>query len=1192
VINSAFTHTRITEVYVEKRPPFHEQLRYERELRGWSQADVAEKTGCDTKTVGRWESGEGLPRPYHRRVLCELFGKNAEELGLTGLTPKSKAVPASRSLDVEAEAGKHSPPLVLREDWDEAPQVMSLYGRERECSELEQWLEDHRCQVIAVLGMGGMGKTALVATVTTRMKESFDCIFWRSLQNAPPVELIVKQCLRFLSQQLPADLPADVDEQLPLLIQYLRSHRCLVVLDNAESILLAGQRTSRYREGYETYGKLIKLFGETQHQSCLLLTSREKPKEVARLEGKTSPVRSLSLSGIGQPAGQELLKDRGLFGSDEAWADLVDRYSGNPLALQLISEPIQEVFGGDIARFLREEVSAFGDVNDLLDQHFHRLSDEEQEIMYWLAIEREVVPLEELHENLAQPMPAGTLPEILASLRRRSMIETRGSAHFTLQPVIMEYVTSGLAERASREFVAEPMSIWISHALIKAKSKDYVRESQIRFLLAPVAQHLLSTLGKRGIEQRAKNLLSAQRQADTPQPGYLAGNVLNLLSYVGCDLRGFDFSHLTVRQAYLQNVSLPDVNFAHAHFVATVFTSTFGNALAIACSPGGNLLAIGTSTGEIWVYQVLRGTLLLTCQGHSDGVWGVAFSPDGHMLASSSDDQTIRLWDIDTGRCLHILRDHSNRVRSVTFSPDGRLLASGSDDQTIRLWDASTGHCLQTLQGHAGRVWSVAFEPGGKLLATGSTDQTIRVWDVATGDCINVLQGHSNWVRSLAFHPNGSQLVSASDDQTVRLWDVSSGRCLNILQGHTNRVWSAAFSPDGQTIASGSEDQTIRLWDADTGGCLKTLQGHTHGVRCVTFQADGRILVSGGDDQACRLWDIGTGYCLKTLQGYTNRVFSIAFGPDGGILASVGEDQQIRLWDVGSGNCLRTLQGSGQGGLVVAFSPDGHTLASGGQDQIVHLWDMGSGRCFQTLRGHTNWIRTVAFSPDGNLLASGGEDQTVRLWDVSTGQCLHTLKGHTNWVRTASFSPDGSQLASGSDDQTIRLWDVSSGLCLNTLQGHTNRVRSIAFSPHGDVLASGSEDQATFLWEASNGRCLRSLLGHSSRVRSIAFNPGGDMLASGSEDQTIRLWDGKTGRCLAILRGHTSRVRWVTFSPAGNLLASCSDDGTIKLWNIQTSDCLKTLYGDRPYERMNIAAIHGLTEAQKASLWELGAVER
>jgi len=66
------------------KPSPNLRLKRERELRGWSQADLAEKVGCDTKTVGRWESGDSNPRPYHRQPLCEIFGKNAEELGLIG----------------------------------------------------------------------------------------------------------------------------------------------------------------------------------------------------------------------------------------------------------------------------------------------------------------------------------------------------------------------------------------------------------------------------------------------------------------------------------------------------------------------------------------------------------------------------------------------------------------------------------------------------------------------------------------------------------------------------------------------------------------------------------------------------------------------------------------------------------------------------------------------------------------------------------------------------------------------------------------------------------------------------------------------------------------------------------------------------------------------------------------------------
>src|SRR5207248_7405276 len=61
---------------------FSQQLKRERELRSWSQADLASMVGTDPKTVNRWESGKRIPRPYLRRVLCELFGKSAEEFGL------------------------------------------------------------------------------------------------------------------------------------------------------------------------------------------------------------------------------------------------------------------------------------------------------------------------------------------------------------------------------------------------------------------------------------------------------------------------------------------------------------------------------------------------------------------------------------------------------------------------------------------------------------------------------------------------------------------------------------------------------------------------------------------------------------------------------------------------------------------------------------------------------------------------------------------------------------------------------------------------------------------------------------------------------------------------------------------------------------------------------------------------------
>ena len=65
----------------EQRKPNH-RLSRERRARGWTQRYVAEQLGADPNIVSRWESGERPPGPYYHQKLCELFGKNAKELGL------------------------------------------------------------------------------------------------------------------------------------------------------------------------------------------------------------------------------------------------------------------------------------------------------------------------------------------------------------------------------------------------------------------------------------------------------------------------------------------------------------------------------------------------------------------------------------------------------------------------------------------------------------------------------------------------------------------------------------------------------------------------------------------------------------------------------------------------------------------------------------------------------------------------------------------------------------------------------------------------------------------------------------------------------------------------------------------------------------------------------------------------------
>ena len=61
----------------------NEQLRHERQRRGWSRQYVAEQIGvADPKTIGRWERGVAFPSSYFLQRLCTLFGMLAADLGL------------------------------------------------------------------------------------------------------------------------------------------------------------------------------------------------------------------------------------------------------------------------------------------------------------------------------------------------------------------------------------------------------------------------------------------------------------------------------------------------------------------------------------------------------------------------------------------------------------------------------------------------------------------------------------------------------------------------------------------------------------------------------------------------------------------------------------------------------------------------------------------------------------------------------------------------------------------------------------------------------------------------------------------------------------------------------------------------------------------------------------------------------
>lgn len=324
-------------------------------------------------------------------------------------------------------------PGTLRLDWEEPIDVSVFYGRTKELTDLENSILKNRLAVLT--GMGGIGKTALVGKVweQIRGKGEFDYVIQRSLRTSPLLSELLKDIVEFLSEG------EQQEGGISQLMEYLRKQRCLLILDNVETIMSIGTNAGNFCPEFQDYSELIKRVKSEQHKSCLLLISRERPQDAIWLRGEK--VGFLALCGLKKEA-QELLKEQGLSGSEKDLETLNTLYGGNPGSLKLISSLIQELFNGIVLNYLKSGTIVVV-LKEILEQHFSRLSDLETQIMVKLAVNSEPSSLSLLVEEISPPSTA-ELMQAVKSLIDRALIEKSctevDDVTFTLQPEVRKYV--------------------------------------------------------------------------------------------------------------------------------------------------------------------------------------------------------------------------------------------------------------------------------------------------------------------------------------------------------------------------------------------------------------------------------------------------------------------------------------------------------------------------------------------------------------------------------------------------------------------------------------------------------------------------------------------------------------------------------------------------------------------------------
>ncbi|WP_036483547.1 ATP-binding protein [Myxosarcina sp. GI1] len=323
--------------------------------------------------------------------------------------------------------------------WTTAPDVSNFRGRELELVRLNTWSQNPNCRCIVVSGMLGCGKTSLVTKFAKQVSDRFEYIIWFSLTDAPSVKFLLANYLHIFdpSSNKETDINSDsLHNLLAKLIYYLRQHKCLLVLDELQAILKAGDYTASYRQGYEEYGQLLRCLLSTQHQSLLIATSCIKPKILDYYS--TDRVFFLNLKGLQQSSIVKVFSKRLTANlSETEWQNLSQYCQYNPQILNIVVGSMKNLMKEDIALVLRD-IFRLKEIEELLDRELNYLSLLEKEIVYLLAISCCGSTFKTLERIISNSQSHSQRLESLNSLKERHLVLQKDNL-YVLQPLIKDY---------------------------------------------------------------------------------------------------------------------------------------------------------------------------------------------------------------------------------------------------------------------------------------------------------------------------------------------------------------------------------------------------------------------------------------------------------------------------------------------------------------------------------------------------------------------------------------------------------------------------------------------------------------------------------------------------------------------------------------------------------------------------------
>ncbi|NQV22751.1 MAG: protein kinase, partial [Rhodopirellula sp.] len=560
------------------------------------------------------------------------------------------------------------------------------------------------------------------------------------------------------------------------------------------------------------------------------------------------------------------------------------------------------------------------------------------------------------------------------------------------------------------------------------------------------------------------------------------------------------------------------------------------------------------------------------------------YSPDGRLIACGTESGYVRIYDAESLKLLDVLPDSTEKVLALAWSPDGQWLAFGGEEFVVRLWHVSEKRLVQIPVKNTGRTpcTAISWAKDSTRFAF-ANGFTIDICDVA-GQRTRSLP--ANHVRAIAWSPDGETLAEGDFDGTVRLW---SSKGEDFVAGpvveSTERIGCIAWSPDSQHFATGHHSATIRLWNKD-GTPFDTIETEEPQTNSLTWSPAGDVLVSGGNRVAIHHLDDPVRSQVLPPSATPSIV---CWHPEGKRFACVDGRRSISIWRP-DGVQLKRATGHMDLGdkKQPMWSRDGQFLAASGDAlNQTRVWSV-DGQSTTVIAGGF----PIAWHPHENKIIARGDQWGFQEWD-SQGKSLGTLIPSRDFASSSvAWSPDGKQIAVGHDNSgVIEIWEPRGKRVADLKLPEPQRIHCIDWKRDGTALVNGG--RSAWIWEpvrthepvkqlegtgfysikwSAAGDRLAATPGNSGIWSldgnrgpefegprggdySVDWNPDGKRLVTGSSDRTVRIWSDE-GISQAVLRGHQSVVWNVDWSPTGSHIVSGASDATVIVWDPETNEAV------------------------------------